>query len=421
MKTKKSRIREENYPQLDNSCLKDLPVSHHPLFGIHLRWPMLGLFVATILLGILAFISQLNLLFWSACLSTAIFFVSVILPGRIIKGIEIEKNIPSTGVASNPMIIKYTVRNTKRYLPIFSLKIAEIFDEDKVLVIPRVYVPYIKPGGWVRFHIYCTPTQRGKLTCHGTRIGTKYPFGLLTRFNTISKPFTATIYPALGKMKINIISSKRSSDFFAGAMQSMSKGTSNEFYALREYRPGDNPKLIHWKRSAQMGTLLVRQMTQFSPLRLTVILDTFTPEHTSRKEQSFEQAVSFTATLLCQALESGYKSALICNSNPAKIVPPLSGRDSQHRILQALSDVSQQGEIPIIDTIRTTKFTNAWRGRCIIIAPPETPSSVISKLTDIIGPVRVFTPDSPDWKRTFSAPPNLKTEVLQNAKTPIIL
>ncbi len=412
MKTQKTRIQEENYPQVDHSCLKDLPAAHHPLFGIYLRWPMLGLFVSIVLLAVLAFVSQSNLLFWSASLATAIFFVSILLPGRIIKGIAIEKNIPSTGVASKPMVIKYTVRNTKRYIPVFSLKITELFDEGRVIASSKVYIPYIKPGGWVKFHTYFTPAQRGKLICHGTRIGTKYPFGLLTRFDTIGEPFTTTVYPALGTLKINIISSRKSSDFFAGSTQSRSKGNSDEFYALREYLPGDNPKLIHWKRSARMGTLLVRQMTQFSPLRLTVILDTFVDESTPGKDPSFEREVSFAATLLCRALESGYKAALICSSNPAKIVPPLSGRDSQHKILQALSDVSLQKETSITDTVRTVKITNAWRGRCIIIATSEIPSSVINKLTDMIGPVRVFIPDSPDWKKTFSAPPNLKTEAI---------
>jgi len=89
------------------------------------------------------------------------------------------------------------------------------------------------------------------------------------------------IYPALGNLAHPVIPSNRQTDYQLGLTQPRYQGTSDEFYALREYHPGDNPRYIHWKRSARMGRLVVREMSQYSPNRLTVILDTFLPENNS--------------------------------------------------------------------------------------------------------------------------------------------
>ncbi len=381
-----------------------IPLSWHPQYGLYLNWPILWHIIIIVILGALAFVTQINLLFWAASLATAMLFVSIILPGRNISYIQVTRTVPDTGIVGKPMMINYTVRNLRKHLPCYSLRMAEIIDGESVYNVARMYVPYIPAGGKCTFQVSVVPSKRGNLSFRGIRIASKYPFGLIMRFNTIVCEDTVTVYPALGQLSQSALLRSRDSDFFAGDTRSRMLGSSDEFYSIREYRQGDNPKLIHWRRSAGAGHLIVREMTQFSPVRITVIFDTYVPKEKREDKLAFERMVSFAATLLCQNLEAGYRSALVCSGENPRVVPPVSHRDGQHRILRLLSEVQPQSRRLLKQSIASMRFGSAWKGRCIVISMSEQSMSVLERLAEDVGQVKLFVYGSSEWEKIFTYP-----------------
>jgi uncharacterized protein (DUF58 family) len=67
-----------------------------------------------------------------------------------------------------------------------------------------------------------------------------------------------------------------------------------EFLALRDYEPGDDPRRVHWRSSARLGELVVRQDEAAAPGRVVLLLDTRTSAH---DDASFEIAVEAIASL----------------------------------------------------------------------------------------------------------------------------
>jgi uncharacterized protein (DUF58 family) len=67
-----------------------------------------------------------------------------------------------------------------------------------------------------------------------------------------------------------------------------------EFLTLRDYEPGDDPRRVHWRASARIGELLVRQDEAASPGRVVLLLDTRPHVH---DHDSFELAVEVVASL----------------------------------------------------------------------------------------------------------------------------
>jgi uncharacterized protein (DUF58 family) len=67
-----------------------------------------------------------------------------------------------------------------------------------------------------------------------------------------------------------------------------------EFLSLRDYEPGDDPRRVHWRASARIGELLVRQDEAASPGRVVLVLDTRAGVY---DEDSFEIAVEAIASL----------------------------------------------------------------------------------------------------------------------------
>jgi uncharacterized protein (DUF58 family) len=74
-----------------------------------------------------------------------------------------------------------------------------------------------------------------------------------------------------------------------------SVGDSEEFIGLREYRPGDPMRRIHWKSWARTGKPIVREHQEEFFVRHALVLDTFAPVADDR----FEDAVSVAASFAC--------------------------------------------------------------------------------------------------------------------------
>ena len=74
-------------------------------------------------------------------------------------------------------------------------------------------------------------------------------------------------------------------------------GNSDEFVSLRDYRPGDPMRLIHWKSLAKTGKLIIRENRDEHFVRHALILDTHAPDNAA---QTFETAVSLAASYVSQ-------------------------------------------------------------------------------------------------------------------------
>jgi uncharacterized protein (DUF58 family) len=73
------------------------------------------------------------------------------------------------------------------------------------------------------------------------------------------------------------------------------------FVSMREYVPGDDPRLIHWPTTARTGTLMVREHVEVRRPEFTIVLDTGADVGTP---DDFEEAVDVAATLAVHALRS---------------------------------------------------------------------------------------------------------------------
>ena len=76
-----------------------------------------------------------------------------------------------------------------------------------------------------------------------------------------------------------------------------SVGDSEDFVSLREYRPGDPLRKIHWKSWAKTGKPVVKEYQDEFFVRHALILDTF--QKTAHSE-ILEEAVSIAASFACE-------------------------------------------------------------------------------------------------------------------------
>jgi len=102
------------------------------------------------------------------------------------------------------------------------------------------------------------------------------------------------------------------------------------FHALREYIPGDDRRHIHWKTSARIGDLMVRQFDDTRRTRTALLCTTHPDEYADEAE--FELAASVFASLGVQALREERELVALAGDQKLRIEVPVRFLDGCSRL-----------------------------------------------------------------------------------------
>lgn len=110
------------------------------------------------------------------------------------------------------------------------------------------------------------------------------------------------------------------------------KITNNDiaFHALRPYVPGDDRRYVHWRTSARIGQLMVRQFEETRRSQVTMILSTRADLYAS--EEEFELAISVTTSIAAQVIRDGTQMNVVSDSGLWKTQSVTSMLDASCRV-----------------------------------------------------------------------------------------
>ena len=165
----------------------------------------------------------------------------------------------------------------------------------KAATVKDAAVPPVPPHQEVEVRVELTPWRRGLLRLSGVTLASPDPLGLFRALAKVPLPQTTLILPkryllppiALpGRLKYQQ----------GGVALASSVGQSDEFVALRDYRPGDPMRHIHWRSWARAGKPVIKEFEDEFFVRHALVLDTFTDY---LHADVFEEAVSVAASFAC--------------------------------------------------------------------------------------------------------------------------
>lgn len=159
-----------------------------------------------------------------------------------------------------------------------------------------------------------------------------------------------------------------------GVMPSKVLGLGTEFYSMREYIPGDDPKRINWKASARYHELMVNENESERVTDVMIVLDTdvtfFGPAEDELFEREVQAAASFTRLLLRQ----GNRVGLVLQGGERGSIPAGFGKRHERRILYLLAAAK-----PGRSTVSTSYVVNLLARRML---PSRSQIVIISPLVD---------------------------------------
>lgn len=161
--------------------------------------------------------------------------------------------------------------------------------------------------GSTQRHTFSIPTERrGVLVVGPARTVRADPVGLVRRELVWTDETSIFVHPKT----VSIPSS--STGFIRDLEGKPTTDLSNNdvaFHALREYRPGDDRRYIHWKTTAKTGTYMVRQFEETRRSHVVVALSVAIADYQSPEE--FELAVSVAGSLGVRAIRDARDVAVV--------------------------------------------------------------------------------------------------------------
>ncbi|MFC7405981.1 DUF58 domain-containing protein [Georgenia alba] len=199
-------------------------------------------------------------------------------------------------------------------------------------------------GGAEHEELFAIPTARRAVIDVGpVRSVRGDPLGLVRRAMTWTDVHELYVHPRTVRLASTA----------AGFLHDLEGETTREitpsdlaFHALREYRPGDDRRHIHWRSTARTGTLMVRQFEETRRSHIVVGLSRNGSDYYD--EDELEVAISAAGSLGLQALEEE-KDLTVLTSHES--LPALSRRQLLDGLTRLESGSGAVGVISMAHTI----------------------------------------------------------------------
>ncbi|MBI3726348.1 DUF58 domain-containing protein [bacterium] len=310
----------------------------------------------------------MNLLYFLSSLLIALVFVSVVASSLVFRSLFVRRRAPSRVSAGERLQVDVSVRNQKR-IPTFALLVAEARTTclDPATK-PAVFLAEIKAREQKRVSYETRFLRRGEQKLLGIALETRFPFGLVAQHIEVAAPQTVLVTPAVFRVRAGVLDKDAPADAAARRLVATDERR-DVVRSLRDYRPGDHPRAIHWKVSARRGALVVKDFERTEPKRALVVLDSWVCEgHVppEDRERLVEEAVSLAASVLVALQARGEKVGLAARVPAPLVQPPERSEHGTGRALAVLARLEAPADRDLADLARQARRA-AERSRVVIV------------------------------------------------------
>ncbi|MBP2018654.1 uncharacterized protein (DUF58 family) [Symbiobacterium terraclitae] len=220
-------------------------------------------------------------------------------------------------------------------------------------------------------HVNLTARRRGRCHVGPIRIRTGDGLGLFAREIMLRSRQQITIYPRVHP--IDDLRIPLAQPFGHVRTPERAFEDPSNHAEIRHYVPGDNPRHIHWRTTARMGTLMTRQYELSATTQLILFLDLNRDVHVdgsaSGGGSSAETAVEIAASLAALALRSKMEAGLVCMGQERFAVSPGRGDRTFQEIMEVLAQVEAEGDMLMEQLLEAETAHLGHRATLVVITP----------------------------------------------------
>ena len=290
--------------------------------------------LVTLVIGIAALNTGNNLLYIVVAAMLGAIIISGYVSAVVLRYLELDIHLPDHVFAGRSLLGRIVVRNPRRLLPSFSIRVVSTrkkprtlarqwqwesatfafpFNRPKeqqwlrlpdrrlrrVALIPpppgifqgMAYFPFLPAQTEAIANLELKFDRRGRYREDSFGVATRFPFAFLTKTRHISLQREILVYPRIEPTDeiFEILPLVR------GEWESFVRGRGSDLYRIREYMPEDSARHVDWKATAKSGSLKVREFAREDERKLSIAFDN--PELGVLCDATYEKAVDLAASL----------------------------------------------------------------------------------------------------------------------------
>jgi uncharacterized protein (DUF58 family) len=315
-----------------------------------LRWTREGLVYGIVWLGLLGtgLMQQINLILLVAGLAAGPMVGSIFVSASMLRRLRISRRVPAYIFSGEPLTIDYSLDNDRRWTAALALILTdEMSPADRLVsgssgLAPVAFFPRVAGRSRARVRWQGVAPRRGRYQFRSLDLATRSPFGLLERRVAIAETDDLTVYPEVGQLSRRWqYIHREASETRRGSRHDRST-QQQEYHGLRDYRPGDSPRWIHWRTSARIGQPMVKEFEQQHEQDLAILLDPWLPRTkvTPEQREAMEEAIKFAATVCLETCRHPGRRLLLGWTGPTPSVRQgPSSVKLLHELLEQLATV----------------------------------------------------------------------------------
>ncbi len=250
---------------------------------------------------LLALHSGMTALYIAASYTTAILVTARLLSLRALSGIGIDGAPIDDGITGRPIAIEIELLHRGR-IPRYAIRVVLVFETPSGRrMMPAAVVTRLGGGERRRLSLSFTPEVRGMHRLAGVALESGFPFGIFegkreipldVSFLVFPDPFPIDRFPCAPQLPTP-----------ATPFEAQHPGSA-EFIGVRDYRPGDPLRRIHWPSTARLGRLVVKEFVEDADMEIMILIDMPSPG------EGLEAAVRVAAGWIGLATKRGYPVGL---------------------------------------------------------------------------------------------------------------
>jgi uncharacterized protein (DUF58 family) len=304
-----------------------------------LKFTREGKFFVGITLGVgfAAINTANNLLYLLLGMLLALIAVSGLMSEVSLRDLTVVRRLPLRAQVGRAHLVEIEVFNHKKRVPSYAIEVEDLrFGQpaDK-----RCFFLKISPKSAQVAAYRRTPSKRGRDLHVGFRLATRFPFGLFEKSREIDAEGELIIYPAVDTVQLPQSLPGRT----PGGDGTIGRGYGDDFLGLKTMRQGEDPRDIHWRKSAAAGQLVMRERAREARPDVSIPLDVVRPKAPAGNEDwdvAFERRVRDVASRAVAHLKRGDSVAIRTSIGGCARADRTAGADPVLRYLALVQSVS---------------------------------------------------------------------------------
>jgi uncharacterized protein (DUF58 family) len=274
--------------------------------GIRITKVGLWFVLLTVVVAVAATNTGNNALYLVLSAMLSLMVVSGFVSRRNLRDLEPELERPADLYARQPAALAFTLRHRGRWISRWLVLVSARPDG------PWHLIPHLGAGELASGSLDVIFPRRGPQKVPAVHVASLFPLGLFRkgmRYLAASRP-----------------------------------GWGHDLHALRSFRYGDDPRGIHWKKSAQTRSLVYREREAEETLRLSILFDEgCAPFSAPAESERFERLVSEAATAAVDHLDRGFEVELVTHGRRVAFG---SGPRHRREVLELLARIQPTAPSP---------------------------------------------------------------------------